>query len=49
MWINGHFIRQLPIEELYELAEPFWPEPATEANSEYKKAVLGLVRNGSSI
>lgn len=44
LWVNGHFIRQLPIDELYELAEPFWPDSAKGADESYKKAVLGLVQ-----
>jgi glutamyl-tRNA synthetase len=44
LWVNGHFIRQLPINELYELADPFWPDSAKSADEAYKKAVLGLVQ-----
>jgi glutamyl/glutaminyl-tRNA synthetase len=44
LWVNGHFIRQLSIEQLYKLAEPFWPESAAKASPEYKKAVLALVQ-----
>jgi glutamyl-tRNA synthetase len=44
IWINGHFIREMPLEKLYELAEPFWQPAAKEADKEYKKKVLSLVQ-----
>ncbi|MBX4190894.1 glutamate--tRNA ligase [Candidatus Saccharibacteria bacterium] len=44
LWINGHFIRELPIDELYKRAEGFWPEAAQSAEDNYKKKVLGLVQ-----
>jgi glutamyl-tRNA synthetase len=44
LWVNGHFIRQTPLDELYKLAEPFWPAGAKPADPAYKKAVLGLVQ-----
>jgi glutamyl-tRNA synthetase len=43
-WINGHYIREMPIDELYKRAEGFWPEEASNANEDYKKKVLSLVR-----
>lgn len=42
-WINGHHLRQLPLDELYQKAEGFWPEAAAEADDAYKKRVLSLV------
>jgi glutamyl-tRNA synthetase len=44
LWINGHFIRQLPLDELYGRAEPFWQAQAKQADRDYKKAVLALVQ-----
>jgi glutamyl-tRNA synthetase len=44
LWINGYLIRQMPLDELYQLAEPFWPETAKGAEDSYKKAVLMLVQ-----
>ncbi|MBX4197220.1 glutamate--tRNA ligase [Candidatus Saccharibacteria bacterium] len=44
LWVNGHFIRQKPPGELYELADGFWPASAMDADSGYKKAVLELVQ-----
>ncbi len=43
-WVNGHFIRQTPLDELYKLAEPFWPATARSYDDSYKKAVLALVQ-----
>jgi glutamyl/glutaminyl-tRNA synthetase len=42
-WINGHFIREMPQDELYEKSQDFWPEEAKDASEDYKKAVLKLV------
>lgn len=44
LWVNGHFIRQLPLDELYARVQDFWPAEASDAPEEYKKAVLGLVQ-----
>jgi glutamyl-tRNA synthetase len=44
LWINGHFIRQTDLNELYKLAKDFWPPAADKADAAYKKAVLGLVQ-----
>ncbi len=43
-WVNGHFIRQLELEKLYELSEGFWQEAASSVDASYKKAVLGLIQ-----
>lgn len=43
-WVNGHFIRELPLDDLYEKVAGFWPESAAAASDEYKKQVLGLVQ-----
>jgi glutamyl-tRNA synthetase len=42
-WINGHFIRQMDIDKLYEKSKDFWPEQAKNTDEDYKKAVLKLV------
>jgi glutamyl-tRNA synthetase len=42
-WINGHFIREMPIDDLYEKVKDFWPQEAENADENYKKAVLKLV------
>jgi glutamyl-tRNA synthetase len=43
-WMNGHYIRQKPLDELYELSEAFWPASAKDKADSYKKQVLGLVQ-----
>ncbi len=44
LWVNGHFIRETPLDELYKLSKGFWPKTADNQSSEYKKAVLALVQ-----
>lgn len=44
-WMNGIYIRQMPLTALLEASEPFWPAQATNATHEYKLAVLGLVQD----
>lgn len=44
IWVNGHFIRELPIDELYHRAEFFWSESAKKADESYKKQVLALAQ-----
>ena len=44
LWMNGHYIRQKPLDELYELSEAFWPPSAKHKLDSYKKPVLGLVQ-----
>jgi glutamyl-tRNA synthetase len=43
-WMNGHYIRELPPEELYVRVQSFWPAEAAGYDDTYKKAVLGLVQ-----
>jgi glutamyl/glutaminyl-tRNA synthetase len=44
LWVNGHFIRNLPIDELVSKAETYWPEESNDASESYKKRVLALVQ-----
>jgi glutamyl-tRNA synthetase len=43
-WTNSHFIRHKPLDELFKLSEPFWPDTTKNYDDEYKKAVLVLVQ-----
>lgn len=43
-WLNGHYIRELPLNDLYARVKDFWPKEAGEFDDEYKKQVLGLVQ-----
>ncbi|HET7320011.1 MAG TPA: glutamate--tRNA ligase [Candidatus Saccharimonadales bacterium] len=44
LWMNGTHIRNLPLDELYKLAEKFWPPEATDYDQTYRLFVLGLVQ-----
>ncbi len=54
LWVNGHFIRELPLDVLFELTQMpdtkslmpgnFWPQSAKDQPETYKKQVLGLVQ-----
>ena len=42
-WVNGHFIREAPLDRLYGLSAGFWPA-AKEADEDYRKKVLEVVQ-----
>ncbi len=44
VWMNGHYIRQTPLDELYKLSGGFWPASAANQPDDYKKRVLALVQ-----
>lgn len=44
LWLNGAHIRKLPLAELYERTDAFWPSEAADASDEYKRAVLAIVQ-----
>jgi glutamyl-tRNA synthetase len=43
-WINGHYIRELSLDELYEQVRGFWPKAAASYDAAYRKQVLGLIQ-----
>ncbi|MFO0882284.1 MAG: glutamate--tRNA ligase [Candidatus Saccharimonadales bacterium] len=43
-WMNGHYIRQLSIEELYKIAKDYLPPEAENFDESYQKQVIGLVQ-----
>lgn len=43
-WTNGHFIRELALDDLYDRCESYWGPTASDSTPEYKKRVLGLVQ-----
>lgn len=45
LWMNGHFIRELSLDELYKRVEFFWPESAGKHPEDYKKKVLHLAQD----
>lgn len=51
LWTNGHFIRSMLLEELYDASTSYseekinyWPKTASKFDDSYKKQVLGLVQ-----
>lgn len=45
LWMNGQFIRELSLDELYERVAGTWPESAQNADDDYKKSVLALAHD----
>lgn len=43
-WMNGHYIREMSLDDLYQRAGSYWPKEAAAYDDDYKKAVLGLVQ-----
>jgi len=44
-WVNGYWIREkIGLDDLYERCRSFWPEAAENADDNYKKQVLSIVR-----
>lgn len=56
LWTNGHFIREMPLDELYEKVSgndsrstthdqrSYWPKAAEDFDETYKKQVLSLIQ-----
>ncbi len=44
LWMNGYYIRELPLDDLYQKVAGSWPAEATSRDDAYKKQVLGLVQ-----
>ncbi len=44
LWMNGHYIRALPLDDLYQIVADFWPAEAASRDDAYKKQVLGLIQ-----
>lgn len=45
LWMNGQFIRELSLDELYTRVHGFWPESASSAEKTFKKQVLALAQD----
>ena len=43
-WMNGAWIRRLPLDELVAKVQGFWPAEADGAGEDFKKQVLGLTQ-----
>ena len=44
LWMNGHYIRELSIDELWGLSQDYWPKESHDFDDNYKKRVLGLIQ-----
>lgn len=44
LWMNGHYIRVLPLNTLYEQVAAYWPAEAANFDESYKRQVLQLVQ-----
>ena len=44
LWANGHFIRELSLDDLFGKVVEYWPEEANNSTDKYKKQVLTLVQ-----
>lgn len=45
IWMNGQFIRQLELDQLYQRSQAFWPTAAKDADDNYRQQVLGLMQD----
>lgn len=45
LWMNGQWIRQISLDDLYSRVAEFWPESANGADEQRKKYVLSLVQD----
>lgn len=43
-WMNGAYIRELDLDDLYQRVSDYWPPAAAEYDENYKKQVLSLVQ-----
>lgn len=43
-WVNGHFIREMPLDDLLNRVKGYWPKEASNCDKTYKKQVLGLAQ-----
>lgn len=44
LWVNGSFIREQPIDELYERCKTYLPQSADQFDQEYRKQVVHLTQ-----
>lgn len=45
LWMNGHFIRELSLDELSTRVEAFWPAAASQHPESYRREVLTLAQD----
>ncbi len=44
LWMNGHYIREMDIYQLYEKVSDYWPEEASGYDDTYRRKVLQLTQ-----
>jgi len=44
LWMNGHYLRELSIDDLYAKSAAFWPGEAKDYDDAYKKQVLAIIQ-----
>ncbi len=49
LWMNGQFIRQLSLDDLWDRVAEFWPDTADSADHEFKRQVLALAQDRMKI
>lgn len=45
LWMNGHWIRSLELDDLYRRSDHYWPKSAAGYDEVYKKQILSLVQD----
>jgi len=45
LWMNGQFIRQLSLDDLWNRVVAFWPDGAENADDDYRRHVLALAQD----
>lgn len=45
LWMNGQWIRQINLDDLYQRVESYWPQSAAQFDASYKHHVLALVQD----
>ncbi len=45
LWMNGQWIRQINLDDLYQRVESYWPQSAAQFDASYKRQVLALVQD----
>ena len=45
LWMNGQFIRNLDLDDLYDRVRDYWPKSASSHSEDYKKQVLTLAQD----
>ncbi len=44
LWMNGHYIREMTLDDLFKAVQGYWPPEASDASEIYREQVLGLVQ-----